>query len=435
MNDSSFSISDNYYCLSRYFIPTKHNFSQDEEIIKSHELSIKAGLIRKLDKGIYSWLPMGYRVIKKIEKIIIEEMEKIGAYEILMPSIHPAKIWKESGRYNDYGAEMLRIKDRKNNDYLFGPTHEEVITDLFRQTVHSYKTLPLHLMQIQWKFRDEIRPRHGVMRSREFLMKDSYSFDIDQLSAEQTYRNVFAAYLRIFKRIGLRTLPTRADSGAIGGNLSHEIQIISESGENKIFCNKPLEQLLDGTQLSDYEQHYIASDEYHTDDEKNYYQYNGIEVGHMFYFGTKYSKIMNAAIHNKKGELFYPHMGSYGIGVSRLVGAIIQASHDENGIIWPVNVAPFHVIIINLRLNSEKCKTITKTIYETLTSNHIDVIVDDTKTKNINEKIINSKILGIPYSIIIGNNYIKQDLIEINERKTNKKTECHQEKILEIVKI
>lgn len=407
--------------LSQYFIPMKHHVSNDVKLA-SHQLSLKAGLIQQLASGIYSWLPLGYRVIKKIEKLIIDEMEQIGANEILMPSIHPAELWQESGRYNEYGDEMLKFKDRHNRDFLFGPTHEEVVTDIFRKSIKSYKVLPLHLVQTQWKFRDEIRPRHGVMRSREFLMKDSYSFDLNQTDAEQTYRSVFAAYLRIFKKIGLKVLPTRADSGAIGGDLSHEIQIISKHGENKIFCDKPLEELIGGSELADYRNHYIASDDYHKDDGKNYHHYNGIEIGHLFYFGTKYTEKMNAVINDNNGKLFFPHMGSYGIGVSRLIGAIIEASHDEHGIVWPEKVAPFQVAVINLKTHNEKCKQISQEIYQQLQQKNIETLMDDTNN-TATGKLKNIATCGIPHIIIIGNTYLQNGIIEIQERKTMQKQE------------
>lgn len=417
--------------LSQYFIPKINHISNDIKLI-SHRLSIQAGLIHQLASGIYTILPLGYRVFKKIEQIIAEEMEKIGAHMLIMPTIQPAEIWKESGRYDIYGKEMLRMKDRHNRDFLFGPTHEEIATNIFRNSVQSYKDLPLHLMQIQWKFRDEIRPRHGIMRSREFLMKDSYSFDLDPASAKLTYTNVFKAYLKIFKKIGIKVIPTRANSGAIGGNLSHEMQVISEYGENKIFCDKTIDQILEGTELSDYEQHYIASDDYHQDDGKKYFRYNGFEVGHLFNFKTKYSKIMKASVTNKDGKIIYPDMGSYGIGVSRLLGAIIESSHDEHGIIWPHNIAPFKVIIINLKNDNEKCKKISEELYEELKKRNIEVLMSDEK-ESMKNKINQVRIYGIPYLIIIGKNFLERKKIEIEERKTMKKIEMIS--IKEIIKL
>ncbi|MDX1580500.1 MAG: proline--tRNA ligase, partial [Alphaproteobacteria bacterium] len=352
--------------LSRYFLPTLKETPSEAQIV-SHRLMLRAGMVRQSAAGIYSWLPMGFRVLRKIEQIVREEQDRAGAQELLMPTIQSADLWRESGRYDDYGKEMLRITDRHERDLLYGPTNEELITDIFRDNVRSYKDLPLNLYHIQWKFRDEIRPRFGVMRGREFLMKDNYSFDLDQEGARNSYFNMFVAYLRTFARLGLPTVPVRADSGAIGGDLSHEFHILAETGESQVFYDSAfeaysLDQLANADrglaeELADL---YAAADEMHKPEacdlpEEKLRHRRGIEVGHIFYFGTKYSEAMRAVVAGPDGEQIPVEMGSYGVGVSRLVGAIIEASHDDRGIIWPEAVAPFKVGLINLKPADDSC--------------------------------------------------------------------------------
>ena len=398
--------------LSKYFHTNVEHTSKDIKTI-SHKLSIQAGLIRQISSGLYSWMPMGLRILKKIQNIINEEMQEIDCSEVLMPMIQSADLWRESDRYDAYGPEMLRMKDRHGKEMLFGPTHEEVATDMFRGIARSLKDLPTHFYQIQWKFRDEIRPRHGVMRAREFLMKDGYSFDENKEKAKETYKKVFNAYVKIFKRIGIIAIPTRADSGAIGGDLSHEFQIISKSGENKIFAEMPLEKLQKLENFDDFSQTYVASDDYHKGTSKDYFEYNGIEIGHLFYFGTKYSESMKASVQGQNGE-FFPHMGSYGIGVSRLIGAIIESSSDENGIIWPESVAPFKFLILNLKFNDEGCTRAVSEICDFLPKN--DVLIDDL-SQSFDLKIKNAKKIGIPWIILIGNDFLKTGKILVHQRK------------------
>ncbi len=356
---------------SAYFLPTLKETPAEAQIV-SHRLMLRAGLVRQASAGIYSWLPMGFKVLKRIEQIVREEQDIAGAQEVLMPTIQSADLWRESGRYDDYGKEMLRIKDRHDRDMLYGPTNEEVITDIFRQSAKSYRDLPRNLYHIQWKFRDEVRPRFGVMRGREFLMKDAYSFDLDFAGAKRSYNKMFVAYLKTFQRMGLKAIPMAADSGPIGGDLSHEFIILAETGESQVYCHRDLIEFDVLGQAIDYEadlqpivdrwtQLYAATDEKHDKaafealaaDKR--VEARGIEVGHIFYFGTKYSEPLGARVSGSKGESVAVHMGSYGIGVSRLVGAIIEASHDDAGIIWPESVAPFRVGLVNLKVGDQAC--------------------------------------------------------------------------------
>ncbi len=348
--------------LSEYFLPTLKENPSEAQIV-SHRLMLRAGMVRQSAAGIYSWLPLGLRVLKKIEQIVREEQDRAGAIEVLMPTLQPAEIWRESGRYDVYGKEMLRITDRHERDLLYGPTNEELITQIFRDNVKSYRDLPKNLYHIQWKFRDEIRPRFGVMRGREFLMKDGYSFDIDEAAARHAYQKMFVAYLRSFRRMGLKALPMAADTGPIGGDLSHEFIILAETGESEVFCHADILDLpvpdadydgnLDAV-IDSFTQFYARTDELHDGDKfaadvpsDKQVTARGIEVGHIFYFGTKYSKPMKAMVAGPDGKDVAVHSGSYGIGVSRLVGGIIEASHDDDGIIWPWPVAPFHVGLVN----------------------------------------------------------------------------------------
>ena len=406
--------------ISKSFIPILKDIPSEAKI-KSHQLMLRVGMIKQSSAGIYSWLPLGFKVMKKIEQIVREEQNKIGAQEILMPTIQSSEIWKESGRYDDYGEEMLRIKDRQNREMLYGPTNEELVTDIFRASVKSYKSLPQLLYHIQWKFRDEIRPRFGIMRGREFYMKDAYSFDINDEEAFFSYNKFFISYLRTFKRLGLTAIPMAADTGPIGGNLSHEFIILAETGESKIFTDKRIFDVETGDievekkSLEDlrkkYEKFYSVTDEKFnkeefekTVDENNRLITKGIEVGHIFYFGDKYSKPMNASVDLPGGKKDFVKMGSYGIGVSRLVGAIIEAKFDEKNEImkWPISVAPYDLIIvpmINKNDNSALIKA--ENIFSELTANNIDVIIDDTD-ENFSSKIKKSNLIGAPFQIIIG---------------------------------
>ena len=418
--------------LSELFLPIVKDIPTDAKI-KSHQLMIRSGMIRQSAAGIYSWLPLGFRVLKKIEQIVREEQDFAGAQEMLMPTIQSADLWKESGRYDGYGLEMLRIKDRQDRELLYGPTNEELITQIFRDNVKSYKSLPLILYHIQWKFRDEIRPRFGIMRGREFYMKDAYSFDVSDEEAFFSYNKFFISYLRTFKRLGLTAIPMAADTGPIGGNLSHEFIILAETGESKIFTDKRIFDVETGDievekkSLEDlrkkYEEFYSVTDEKFNKDEfektvekKNRLITKGIEVGHIFYFGDKYSKPMNAAVDLPGGKKDFVKMGSYGIGVSRLVGAIIEAKFDEKNEImkWPISVAPYELIIIPMINKNDNTALIkAENIFYELTKNNIDTVIDDTD-ENYSSKIKKSNLIGAPYQIIIGKKS-EGDLLEFKE--------------------
>jgi prolyl-tRNA synthetase len=406
--------------ISKSFIPILKN-NPSEAKIKSHQLMLRVGMIKQSSAGIYSWLPLGFKVMKKIEKIVREEQNKIGAHELLMPTIQSSEIWKESGRYDDYGDEMLRIKDRQNREMLYGPTNEELITEIFRSSIKSYKSLPQLLYHIQWKFRDELRPRFGIMRCREFYMKDAYSFDINDEDAFFSYNKFFLSYLRTFKRLDLIAIPMAADTGPIGGNLSHEFIILAETGESKIFTDKKIFNVnsegfqIEKKSLEDlrkkYEKFYAVTDEKYNKNvfekevtEENRLITKGIEVGHIFYFGDKYSKPLNATVDLPSGKKDFVKMGSYGIGVSRLVGAIIEAKYDDKEEImkWPLSVAPYEVAIIPLiskndNSNLEKANN----IYKHLTNKDIDSIIDDTD-ENFSSKMKKFNLIGIPYQILLG---------------------------------
>jgi prolyl-tRNA synthetase len=404
--------------LSKLFIPLTKDLPSDAKI-KSHQLMLRTGMIRQSAAGIYSWLPLGFKVMKKIEAVVREEQNKIGAQEMLMPTIQSADIWKESGRYNDYGEEMLRIKDRQGREMLYGPTNEELITDIFRSSVKSYKSLPQMLYHIQWKFRDEIRPRFGIMRCREFYMKDAYSFDLDEQSAKQSYNKMFYSYLQTFKRLELEAIPMAADTGPIGGDLSHEFIILAETGESNVYADKnifaidPSSYKFDDQSLEkmrkDFSSCYAVTDEKFKKDDfesnvkkDNQIMTKGIEVGHIFYFGDKYSKPLNCLVDHPDGKKVSVKMGSYGIGVSRLVGAIIEAKFNNDVMKWPRSVAPFDVVIIpsfnkNNLNNLEKANK----IYSELTKIKLDVLLDDVE-ENISAKFKKHDLIGIPYQIIIG---------------------------------
>ena len=418
--------------ISKSFIPILKN-NPSEAKIKSHQLMLRVGMIKQSSAGIYSWLPLGFKVMKKIEKIVREEQDKIGAQEILMPTIQSSEIWKESGRYEDYGEEMLRIKDRQDREMLYGPTNEELVTDIFRSSIKSYKSLPQLLYHIQWKFRDEIRPRFGIMRCREFYMKDAYSFDVNDEEALFSYNKFFLSYLKTFKRLDLTAIPMAADTGPIGGNLSHEFIILAETGESKIFTDKRIFDLnnndskLEKKSLEDlrkrYEKFYSVTDEKFNKEEfeKKVLEDNrlitkGIEVGHIFYFGDKYSKSMEASVDLPGGKKDFVKMGSYGIGVSRLVGAIIEAKYDEKNEVmkWPISVAPYDVAIIPM-INKNDMSALEKAnnIYLELNKNNIDSIIDDTD-ENFSSKIKKMNLIGVPYQIIIGKQS-EGDLVEFKE--------------------
>jgi len=417
--------------FSKSFIPIIKN-NPSEAVIKSHQLMLRVGMIKQSSAGIYSWLPLGFKVMKKIEQIVREEQDRIGVQEILMPTIQSSEIWKESGRYEDYGEEMLRIKDRQNREMLYGPTNEELITDIFRKSVKSYKSLPQLLYHIQWKFRDELRPRFGIMRCREFYMKDAYSFDLNDDEAIFSYNKFFLSYLRTFQRLELSAIPMAADTGPIGGNLSHEFIILAETGESKIYTDKRIFDVnSDKTKLEKkslnelrerYEQFYAVTDEKFNENEfeKNVPEEfrlhtKGIEVGHIFYFGDKYSKPMNASV-DFKGKKEFVKMGSYGVGVSRLVGAIIEAKYDDKNEImnWPISVSPYECAIIPF-INKNDNSNIKKAnnIYNYLNEKNIEAIIDDTD-ENFSSKIKKFNLIGIPFQIMIGKKS-QGDSFEFNE--------------------
>ena len=434
--------------FSKSLIPILKN-NPSEAKIKSHQLMLRTGMIKQSSAGIYSWLPLGFKVMKKIEKIVREEQNKIGAQEILMPTIQSSDIWKESGRYEDYGEEMLRIKDRQNREMLYGPTNEELITEIFRQSVKSYKSLPQLLYHIQWKFRDELRPRFGVMRCREFFMKDAYSFDFNDEDAIHSYNKFYLSYLRTFNRLQLSAIPMSADTGPIGGNLSHEFIIIAETGESKIYTDKRIFNVdfsntdVDHKSLNElrkkFETFYAVTDEKFnsTNFDKNVSEEyklvtKGIEVGHIFYFGDKYSKPMEASV-DYKGNKVFVKMGSYGIGVSRLVGAIIEAKYDEKKEImkWPLSIAPYHCAILPLiNKNNNNLKKASQ-IYEKLKDQNIEAIIDDTED-SISAKIKKFNLIGIPYQIVLGN---KSDNNSLEFIEINKQTQqLDLDKIITIIK-
>ncbi len=417
--------------FSKSLIPILKN-NPSEAKIKSHQLMLRTGMIKQSSAGIYSWLPLGFKVMKKIEQIVREEQDRIGAQEILMPTIQSSEIWKESGRYEDYGEEMLRIKDRQNRELLYGPTNEELITEIFRSSIKSYKSLPQLMYHIQWKFRDELRPRFGVMRCREFYMKDAYSFDLTDEEAQHSYNKFFLSYLKTFKRLDLSAIPMAADTGPIGGNLSHEFVIIADTGESKVYTDRRIfdvnndEVALDKKSLMDlrkeYNKYYAVTDEKFNQNEfdsnvtsENKLETKGIEVGHIFYFGDKYSKPMNASV-DFNGSKEFVKMGSYGVGVSRLVGAIIEAKYDEKNEImkWPLAISPYHCAILpqinkNDKTNLEKALN----IHEYLKSKNIDTIIDDTD-ESISSKMKKFNLIGVPFQIILGKKS-EDDLVEFKE--------------------
>jgi prolyl-tRNA synthetase len=421
--------------LSRYFLPILRENPKEAEIV-SHRLMLRAGMIRQESAGIYAWLPLGLRVLNKINAVIREEQNRAGAVELLMPVIQSAELWRESGRYDDYGKEMLRIQDRHERDMLFGPTNEEMITEIFRASVRSYKDLPLNLYHIQWKFRDEVRPRFGVMRSREFLMKDAYSFDLDEAGARHSYNKMFTAYLRTFARLGLKAIPMRADTGPIGGNLSHEFIILASTGESEVYCHKDFLDMAVPPADVDFDDRatmqgvfdawtsrYAATSEMHDatafdalpEDRK--VSARGIEVGHIFYFGAKYSEPMKAVVNGPDGKETPVQMGSYGIGPSRLVAALIEASHDENGIVWPEEIAPFRVGLANLKVGDAATDAACAKICKALESRGVDVLYDD-RDERPGAKFATMDLIGLPAQIIVGPKGLGEGKVEMKNRKT-----------------
>jgi prolyl-tRNA synthetase len=419
--------------LSRYFLPILRETPKEAEVV-SHRLMLRAGMMRQEAAGIYAFLPLGFRVLQKICAIVREEQNRAGAIELLMPTIQSADLWRESGRYDAYGKEMLRIEDRHKREMLFGPTNEEMITEIFRAYVRSYKDLPLNLYHIQWKFRDEVRPRFGLMRGREFLMKDAYSFDLDQAGAQHSYNKMFVAYLRTFQRLGLKSIPMRAESGPIGGNLSHEFIILANTGESEVFCHKDYLDLpvpgadvnfddVAGLQatVDQWTARYAATSDMHDAaafakvPAEAQVSARGIEVGHIFYFGTKYSEPMKALVATGQGGDVPVHMGSYGIGPSRLVAAIIEASHDDAGIVWPEAIAPFKVALLNLKQGDAATNAACEELYRGLTAKGVDVLYDDTD-KGAGAKFATADLIGLPYQVMVGPRGLAEGKVEVKKR-------------------
>jgi prolyl-tRNA synthetase len=420
--------------LSRYFLPILRETPKEAEIV-SHRLMLRAGMIRQEAAGIYAWLPLGFKVLQKVSNIVREEMDRAGAIELLMPTLQLADLWRESGRYDAYGPEMLRIEDRHKRELLYGPTNEEMITEIFRSYVRSYRELPKILYHIQWKFRDEQRPRFGVMRGREFLMKDAYSFDIDEAGARLSYNRMFVAYLRIFGRMGLKAIPMRAETGPIGGDLSHEFIVLAETGESGVYCNKDVLDLpIPGVDvdynsdltpiINQWTSLYAATEDVHdaqrfeaeTAADKRVHT-RGIEVGQVFYFGDKYTKAMKAPVTGPDGSERPPQCGSYGVGVSRLVGALIEANHDDAGIIWPEEVAPFRVGIANLKVGDAASDAASLEIYNALEKAKIDVLYDDTDERP-GGKFATLDLIGLPYQVVVGPKGLASGTVEVKSRRT-----------------
>jgi prolyl-tRNA synthetase len=430
--------------LSRSLVPTLKETPAEAQIA-SHRLMLRAGLVRQTAAGIYAWLPAGFRVLKNIERIVREEQDAAGAQELLMPTIQPAELWRESGRYEDYGKEMLRITDRHDRDLLYGPTNEEMITDIVRQSVRSYRELPQMLYHIQWKFRDEVRPRFGVMRGREFLMKDAYSFDLDYAGAVISYRRMMLAYMRTFQRLGLKAIPMAAESGPIGGDLSHEFIILAPTGESQVWYDAAFEEIdyssgqFSHASTADLERFFgMMTSQYAASDEKHdaaawdrvaperRREGRGIEVGHIFYFGTKYSKSMGATVAGPDGKPVHPEMGSYGIGVSRLVGGVIEASHDEAGIIWPDAVAPFRAAILNLRVGDKACDALCEQLYAAVQPN---VLYDD-RDERAGAKFADADLMGHPWQIVVGPRGAAAGTVELKRRATGERMDVSPESAL-----
>jgi prolyl-tRNA synthetase len=423
--------------LSRYFLPVLKETPSEAQIV-SHRLMLRAGMIRQEAAGIYAWLPLGLRVLRKIEQIVREEMDRAGAVELLMPTLQLADLWRESGRYDDYGQEMLRITDRHERELLYGPTNEEMITEIFRSYVRSYKDLPKNLYHVQWKFRDEQRPRFGVMRGREFLMKDAYSFDVDEDAGRKSYQRMFVAYLRIFGRMGLQAIPMRAETGPIGGDLSHEFIVLADTGESGVFCDRAVLDLPIPPETVDYSGDlqpvidqwtapYAATEDVHDAErferetpEDRRIATRGIEVGQVFFFGEKYSRPMRAVIAKPDGTEAPAQMGSYGVGVSRLLGAIIEASHDDAGIVWPDAVAPFGVAVVNLRPSDQDVNLACEEAYAALAAAGLDPLYDDTDDRP-GAKFATMDLIGVPWQLVIGPKGLKDGVVELKRRSTGEK--------------
>ncbi len=435
--------------LSQYFMPILRDDPKEAEIV-SHKLMLRSGMIRQEAAGSYSWLPMGFRVLKKIEQIVREEQNRAGAIEVLMPTLQSADLWRKSGRYDAYGKEMLRVKDRQDRDLLFGPTNEEMITDIFRSGVQSYKDLPRNLYHIQWKFRDEVRPRFGVMRGREFLMKDAYSFDMSREAGQHAYNKMFVSYLRTFARMGLKAVPMRAETGPIGGDDSHEFLVLAETGESGVFFDKDFYDMdwsafeIDyddvgavAKVVTDFTSKYAATDEKHDAAEfdkrvpkARQLSGRGIEVGHIFFFGTKYSEPLGCEVQGPDGKKVTIQSGSYGIGVSRLVGGIIEASHDAAGIIWPESVAPFDIGLINIKAGDAEADAACDKIYKALTAHGKEVLYDD-RNQPGGAKFATMDLIGLPWQIIIGPRGLKDGVAEVKNRRTGEKENVALDKIME----
>ncbi|MFW2541110.1 proline--tRNA ligase [Primorskyibacter sp. 2E107] len=426
--------------LSRYFLPVLKETPAEAQIV-SHRYMLRAGMIKQASAGIYSWLPLGYKVLKNIETIVHEEQQRAGHIPLLMPTLQSADLWRESGRYDAYGEEMLRITDRHGRDMLYGPTNEELITDIFRSNVSSYKDLPLTLYHIQWKFRDEIRPRFGVMRGREFLMKDGYNFDLTKEDALHAYNRHLVSYLRTYERMGLQAIPMRADGGPIGGDYTHEFLVLAETGESEVFYDSEITDLKFGDRQIDYDSveqcqavleeftsRYARTDETHDAavfdkvPEARRRTARGIEVGQIFYFGTKYSEAMGALVQDSEGNKVPVHMGSHGIGVSRLLGAIIEASHDEKGIIWPEGVTPFHCGIVNLKQGDEAADEACEALYTSLTALGLEPLYDDRKER-AGGKFATMDLIGLPWRITVGPRGLKNGVVELTCRRTGESEE------------
>jgi len=423
--------------LSRYFLPVLRETPAEAQIA-SHRLMLRAGMLRQEAAGIYAWLPLGHRVLRKVEQIVREEMDRAGAIEMLMPTLQLADLWRESGRYDDYGAEMLRITDRHQREMLFGPTNEEMITEIFRAYIHSYKDLPKNLYHIQWKFRDEQRPRFGVMRGREFLMKDAYSFDVDEAKGRESYNRMFVAYLRAFARMGLKAFPVRAETGPIGGDLSHEFIVLAQTGESAVHLDRRLLELpippedvdYDGDLskiVADWTGHYAATEDVHDQARweaetapENRLSARGIEVGQVFFFGDKYSVPMKAAVAGPDGVERAVQMGSYGVGISRLAGAIIEASHDEAGIVWPDAVAPFAVGIVNLRAGDAAVDAVCESAYAQLGAAGREPLLDDTSERP-GGKFATMDLIGLPWQLIVGPRGVAEGVVELKRRATGER--------------
>jgi prolyl-tRNA synthetase len=419
--------------LSRYFLPVTKETPADAQIV-SHKLMLRAGLIRQTAAGIYAWLPLGLRVLNKIEQIVREEQDKAGAIELLMPTIQSADLWRQSGRYDAYGPEMLRLKDRHDREMLYGPTNEEMITVIFRDAVKSYRDLPRTLYHIQWKFRDEVRPRFGVMRGREFLMKDAYSFDLDEAGLKASYEAMFVAYLRTFARLGLQAVPVKAPTGPIGGDLSHEFHILADTGESAVFYDAALEDVsrhellsADASTIAKLTSLYAMEEEEHAKADcpvpaDRLRQRRGIEVGHIFAFGTKYSASMGMTVQTTDGGQVHPQMGSYGIGVSRLMGAIIEASHDDGGIIWPESVAPYRVGLVNMRADDGSCTSAADEIYGKLQDAGVETLYDDRDERG-GAKFATMDVIGLPWQLIVGPKGLEKGVVELKRRATGEREE------------